>query len=1592
MINGGTITATESGTPADGTRASGISGAVTINGGTVTASADAGPDKEGFGIYSSSGITINGGTVSSSGNGKSGFGIYAKSEIVIKGGSVSAQGCGSSLGGGLYAGWGILTITGENTDVNGNGVASNGTAYGAYSYSKANIEGGKNVLSAAGNISYGIYSKSTLTISGGKLDANANAGTNGQSAYGANSGFDMTITGGSVVLLGTGSTAYGAYANNMFTISGGTLSAKGMSADWKGYGIYGYSRVCFTGGQTTTYGAGSNSGYGVTGYLNVHNHVEFSGASTYVDMLGSTQALSTFIALNNSVSVGAPDEVRVLYQNGDFKKGVIPDSLVIGGTTYSDSDLLKNPSGDGWAWDYLNNTLTLNGYQGSQILCSGSDVTLNVLLASGTENAITCTSGIAMQADNLVLSGEGSLTVDSSASLSDYTYGIYANSVEILSGSVNASAHGQNDGWTYGIYARDGVRIAGGCVTAQAGESDSAYAIYGLLDETVITGGSVTAIVLSADFCAGISGYSVSISGGTITTNGCGIRSSIDDITISGGDLSIDLTGADCDGLSAVDDLEIAGATIVIKGTAGTKGIYAHDDMLIHGGTVTVNGCYSGVSATGDVTVLDGAITADDVQYGIYAFGKISVSGGTTYIYAEKHGIWGGSIEFSGDAYAASIGDLFALYPLTVSVNGTSVYCPTVYAIYEDGVLRTVNVPLEISIGGGTYPASQFARGMDTETWSWDPALLALVLHGYHGSRIGCSGGLKLILADGTENEITETDSYRSAIGASSITISGTGTLSTLSTHDGLYASPRNVMIESGTIVIRTTDAYSDGIYANTGIEIGSGARVVIYDVRSAVNPFTITLGGHSVQVNASEIEFLNGVIASVRTPNPLKIGEETYSILDLISQDRSGTGWLWNHETNVLTLDGYHGGEISSPKYLSITMADGSQNNATSISAPTGIEIDGDGILVADEMPWSSSLTVRDGIILTNSSSVYNLKPSGGMVFYGSGNSYTLAGSFDKTCTIKTDKTLPAGNMYTIPWGFTLEVVSGATLIVNGSLINNGTITGTVVDGDGNTTKLRSVTLGSGNRPIYPGESFTLVASASPDYAASKTLNWTSDSVDVATVDASGRVTGVSAGMVHIRATAADGGGAYAECSVRVLQFVTSISLGSDRITLLQGKFAQIAAVAQPGDAYDKRITWTSSDLTVVRVDATGGITGIQTGMATVTATAADGRGAKASCTVIVLPLVSSLTLNLPAITIAMGQVVSTVTATVLPDEAGDRTLNWTSANPSVARVDAYGRITGVKTGKAVITAAAQDGSGKQASVTVTVVSAKKGVTGIKLSAKSATVYERKTLTLKATLSPSSPTDKTIRWLSSDPAVAAVSSKGVVTGLKVGSATITVICSSGYAATCAIRVTEVPVSSVKFSSTKATISIGATYQIKATVSPSDAKDKALAWSSSNSNIATVSGSGKILGVGAGTATITAISANGIRNKFTVKVTPVLVKSVAMKPTKATIVIGKGEALGKTLMLSASVSPSNATNKQLIWSSSNTKVAKVDQNGVVTSVGDGKATITAKAKDGSGKKVTCVITVSSAKASAPTYYTIRIIGVDNMTLTANGWT
>ena len=232
----------------------------------------------------------------------------------------------------------------------------------------------------------------------------------------------------------------------------------------------------------------------------------------------------------------------------------------------------------------------------------------------------------------------------------------------------------------------------------------------------------------------------------------------------------------------------------------------------------------------------------------------------------------------------------------------------------------------------------------------------------------------------------------------------------------------------------------------------------------------------------------------------------------------------------------------------------------------------------------------------------------------------------------------------------------------------------------------------------------------------------------------------------------------------------------------------------------------------------------------------------------------------------------------------------------------------------------------------------------------------------------PSNATNKAVTWSSRNTSVATVSSDGTVKAVGYGTAVITAKTVNGLTSNCTVTVNPIAVTGVSLNKSSLSFTgTGSSQTLTATVSPSNATNKTLTWSSSNTSVATVS-NGVVKAVGFGTATITAKSNNGKTASCSVTVNPIQPTGIKATPETSTLY-----GLNSTVKLSANVMPSNATNKAVTWSSRNTSVATVSSDGTVKAVGYGTDVITATTVNGLTSN--CTINVKKEEVTSLTIAT-----------------
>lgn len=337
----------------------------------------------------------------------------------------------------------------------------------------------------------------------------------------------------------------------------------------------------------------------------------------------------------------------------------------------------------------------------------------------------------------------------------------------------------------------------------------------------------------------------------------------------------------------------------------------------------------------------------------------------------------------------------------------------------------------------------------------------------------------------------------------------------------------------------------------------------------------------------------------------------------------------------------------------------------------------------------------------------------------------------------------------------------------------------------------------------VQKGKTVNIKATVKPKNASNKKLKYKTSNKKIATVDSKGKVKGLKNGTVTITVTAADGSKKKATCKVGVYTAkIKKATVSPSKKTLNVGQTVTLKTkIKSPSKGAVNLFTWTSSNKKVASVDANGKVKALKAGTVTITGTAADGSKKKVTCKITVKQPVKKVTITPSSAQVTEGQKV-TLKANVSPASASNKKVTWKSSNASIAAVDGNGVVTGKKAGNATITATAADGSGKSASATVNVkakpvdpkpVDPKPEdpvirVSGITLDKSSVEVKANApAFTIKATVTPSNATDKTVTWKTSNASVADVKA-GTVTVKAEGTATITAT-AGDKTASCVVKV-----------------------------------------------------------------------------------------------------------------------------------------------------------------------------------------------------------
>lgn len=490
-------------------------------------------------------------------------------------------------------------------------------------------------------------------------------------------------------------------------------------------------------------------------------------------------------------------------------------------------------------------------------------------------------------------------------------------------------------------------------------------------------------------------------------------------------------------------------------------------------------------------------------------------------------------------------------------------------------------------------------------------------------------------------------------------------------------------------------------------------------------------------------------------------------------------------------------------------------------------------------------------------------------------------------------------------------------------------------------------------------GETQIVTPILTPENVTDPNVTWTMANPEIATVSAAGVITGVAPGTTFVTCTTSNKNVSI-QYPVTVLNPVEGIELNYTELVVKKGTVFFLSANVLPEDAADRTVTWSTSDEGICTVDDLGMVTANSTGVCVIRATSNDNPEIWAECRVTVTESVAGITLNYREKTIDIGETF-VLKATVLPSDANDRGVTFTSSNPAIATVNEDGLVTGVSGGTTIIVVRTND-RGLIATCTVTV---QQDITGITFDVTDMYLPKGETRKISYTITPANATIQDLEWSSSDPSIAFVDSEGYVHGVALGEVTITATAKDGtkISATCKVTVIN-PITEIRLSETSLIMMEGDEHTLTYIISPQNATITDVKWTSSDVSVATVNSLGivKALREGETRIRVEATDNSGVYAECIVIVKPYIpITSINLNSTETTMI------LGDTRRLTDRTYPNNTTERSE-WRSSDTGIVTVDGDGNVVAVGPGTCTVS-KIGVTSGIEGTCIIHVIGLTAT-----------------------
>ncbi|WP_422822776.1 Ig-like domain-containing protein [Vibrio anguillarum] len=506
--------------------------------------------------------------------------------------------------------------------------------------------------------------------------------------------------------------------------------------------------------------------------------------------------------------------------------------------------------------------------------------------------------------------------------------------------------------------------------------------------------------------------------------------------------------------------------------------------------------------------------------------------------------------------------------------------------------------------------------------------------------------------------------------------------------------------------------------------------------------------------------------------------------------------------------------------------------------------------------------------------------------------------------------------------------------------------------------------------------QQLTAIATYSDGTSSSVTnsVMWTPADANTATVTSTGLITGVGVGSTTMAVTK-DG---ITSNTVNVTvssAVITAIQVTPSQVNVAKGQTEQLTAIATYSDTtssdISSSVTWTAADTNTATVTLDGLLTGVEVGSTTVTATK-DGIASNAVNVTVSSAVITAIQVTPSQVNVAKGQTEQlTAIATYSDTTSSDISslVTWTPGDTNTATVTLDGLLTGVELGSTTVTAT-KDGIASNA-VNVTVSSAV--ITAIQVTPSQVNVAKGQTeqLTAIATYSDTTSSDisSSVTWTPADTNTTTVTSTGLITGVGVGSTSMTVTKDGITSNTVNVTVSSAVITAIQVTPSQVNVAKGQTQQLTAIATYSDTTSSdissSVTWTPADTNTATVTLDGLLTGVELGSTTVTATKDGIASNTVNVTVSSAVITAIQVTPSPVSVAKGQTEQL--TAIATYSDTTSSDISSLVTWTPADTNTITVTSTGLITGVEVGSTTVTAT-KNGISNSVN--VTVSSAVITA----------------------